>query len=98
MTADVVEAIDVSLPVLAKDYIEACDIVAQPVTSLLKSNFVCDELPFPGEDGSSFQLVEFGRRVPIRWESPDSISGLLIGGGGATPIAGNRAQDRSTHY
>ena len=59
MSADIVECIDVVLPVAADDDVEAADVVLQPVTRFLETDFVCDELPFPGEDGSLLQLVHF---------------------------------------
>ena len=58
------EAVDVALSVLADDHVEAGNVIAEPVTGLLQSHFVGDELPFSREDRSSLKLIHLLRGVP----------------------------------
>ena len=51
------EAVDASLTVTAQDKIKACDFILEPVPWPTESRFVGNELPLPGEDGTSLEFV-----------------------------------------
>jgi len=79
MSAYVVERIDIAFSVFADDNLEASDVELEPVTGLCQPGLVCDELPFPGEDGTSFKLVHLLRCVPVGRQRPGGILLLLLG-------------------
>lgn len=65
MSANIVEGIDLPLTISSKHELEASDLELEPVSRLAESDLMGDELPFPREDGPSFELVHLLGRVPI---------------------------------
>jgi len=65
MSANVVEGIDLPLPISSEHKFEARDLELEPVSRLAESDLMGDELPFPGEDGPSFEFVHLLGCVPV---------------------------------
>lgn len=64
MSADIVEGVDIVLTIPSKNKVITRHLVAEPVARVLQSGAVCDENPSPGEYGTAFELVHFGRCIP----------------------------------
>ena len=57
MSTDIVKAIDVAISIFDQDKLEVGNIITQVVTRLFESHTVGYYHPFPGEYGSSLELV-----------------------------------------
>lgn len=67
MSADVMESIDVALPVLDQKERKASLSDADEIACINKAKFVGDENPLLAEDGSPLQLVHCWRVIPRCW-------------------------------
>lgn len=64
VTADVMKGVDLAVTIHDQEEGEAGFCEGDVVTSLLESDFVCEEDPFSRKDGSAFKLVHGGGAVP----------------------------------
>lgn len=78
MSTDVVETIDFSLSVFDEKNVEACDGETEEIAGGDEAVLVREELPFPGENGSSFELVHFFGLIPAGRESSSGIVLVLF--------------------
>ena len=76
--ANVMERVNVSLPVTAKNELKAGDLVFEPVSGLTESDLVGYEKPVFREDCSSFELIHLWTLIPYAGQSPRW--GILIFG------------------